>query len=143
MLPYLWRIMKPDPNLADRIAAARILREHHVWAAADSFPAIQDRLSPTRQRFRLLMEAGALLDAVTLLARTAKPPRAIESLAQQDGRWQCTMRAGSTRRRYKGEHADLAAAVLTALLMTFPQRSRRRPGPASSLQPNRSSLHDR
>lgn len=133
--------MKPDPTLAGRIAAARILREHHVWAAADSFAAIQDRFSPTRQRFRLLMEAGALLDAVTLLARSAEPPRAIETLAQHDGGWRCAMRAGSSRRLRRAEHADLAAAVLIALLRTFPQRTRRATFVAA-LHRNRSSLND-
>lgn len=134
--------MKPDPTLADRIAAARILREHHVWAVAASFAAIEDRASTTRRRFQSLMSADALLDAVALLAQCAEPPRAIETLTLHDGRWQCAMRAGSSARLRKAEHADLAAAVLMALLRTFPQRSRRGPRPASPLQPNRSSFHD-
>lgn len=134
--------MKPDPTLADRIASVRILREHHVWAAAASIPAIEDRSSTTRRRFQSLMAADALLDAVTLLAQSAEPPRAIETLTLHDGRWQCAMRAGPSPRLRKAEHADLAAAVLMALLRTFPQRSRRGPRPASPLQPNRSSFHD-
>lgn len=132
--------MKPDPTLADRIAAARILREHLVWAAAENFPAIQDRSSPTRQRFRSLMDADALLDAVTLLARSAEPPRAIETLTLHDGRWHCTMRSGPARRLRKADHTDAPAAVLIALLRTFPRT--RRAAFAPSFHPNRSSLHD-
>lgn len=136
--------MKPDPTLVDRIAAARILREHHVWAAAESFAAVQDRMSPTCRRFRLLMEADALLDAVTLLAESAEPPRTIQTLTRHNGLWHCAMRAGLSRRQRTADHADVAAAVLMTLLRTLPRPPRRGParGHASVFQPNRSSQHD-
>lgn len=88
------------------------------------------------------MAADALLDAVMLLAQSAEPPRAIDTLARHDGRWHCAMRAGLSRRSHKAEHADLSAAVLMALLKTFPRSSRRRASRTSTLQTIGSSLHD-
>ncbi|WP_395450564.1 hypothetical protein ACHMW7_12630 [Aminobacter sp. UC22_36] len=138
--------MKPEniPALADRVADIRILREHHVWAAADifDFDDLDDR---SRRKFRALMEADALLDAVLLLAASAEPPRSVESISNHAGHWQCRMRYASARcsRSCKSEHADLAAAVLAALLASFQQPStarRRRAIPF--LQHERAHRHD-
>ncbi|PWK72589.1 hypothetical protein [Aminobacter sp. AP02] len=138
--------MKPEniPALAERVADIRILREHHVWAAADilGLDELDDR---SRRKFRTLMEADALVDAVLLLAANAEPPRSIETIRNHAGRWVC-----STRHAFPGgsrsstaEHADLAAAVLAALLVSFQQPSaHRRRRTTSFLQLDRADSHD-
>ena len=132
------------PALADRVADIRILREHHVWAAADIFD-LDDLDDGSRRKFRALMEADALLDAVLLLAATAEPPRQVESISNHAGRWACSMLYATTgaSRCCTAKHADLAAAVLAALLASFQQPSttrRRRATPF--LQHDRAHSHD-
>lgn len=133
--------------LADRVADIRILREHHVWAAADLFglDGLDDRSRQARRKFRALMEADALLDAVLLLAASAEPPRSVENIANHAGHWVCSMRyatAGASR-SCTAEHTDLAAAVLASLLASFQQPStapRRRATPF--LKHERAHRHD-
>ncbi|CAN7199384.1 hypothetical protein [Aminobacter sp. LjRoot7] len=128
--------------LADRVADIRILREHHVWAAAELF-GFDDFDATRRRKFRALMEADALLDAVLLLAASARPSRSVENISSRAGHWQCCMRhatAGGSR-TCTAEHADLAAAVLASLLASFQQ-----PAPARrrtlSHQHDGSSSHE-
>lgn len=133
--------------LADRVADIRILREHHVWAAADilGFDDPDDRSLQSRRKFRALMEADALLDAVLLLAASAEPPRSIESIRNHAGHWVCSMRYATTdgSRACKGEHADLAASVLASLLMSFQQQPLvRRRRATNFLQHDRAHSHD-
>jgi len=131
--------------LADRVADIRILREHHVWAAADLFgpDGLDDRSRQTRRKFRALMEADALLDAVLLLATNAEPPRSVENISSRAGHWQCCMRHATAGGSHTctAEHADLAAAVLASLLASFQQ-----PAPARrrtlSHQHDGSSSHE-
>lgn len=141
--------MKPEniPALADRVADIRILREHHVWAAADilGLDGLDDRSRQSRRKFRALMDADALLDAVLLLAANAEPPRFVESMSNYRGHWVCSMRyatAGGSR-SCKAEHADLAASVLASLLMSFllPSTARRR-RTTPFLQHERAHSHD-
>jgi hypothetical protein len=138
--------MKPEniAALADRVADIRILREHHVWAAADLF-GLNDLDGTMRRKFRALMEADALLDAVLLLAASAEPPRQVENISNHAGHWVCAMRcaAAGASRSCTAEHADLAAAVLASLLASFQQPStarRRRATPF--LQHERTHRHD-
>ena len=138
--------MKPEniPALADRVADIRILREHHVWAAADIFD-LDDLDDRSCRKFRALMEADALLDAVLLLAASAAPPRSVESISNHAGHWQCRMRYASVSGSgsCKSEHADLAAAVLAALLASFRQPSTARRSRATPfLQHDRAHSHD-
>lgn len=113
--------------LADRIANARILREHHVWAAAKVLSLDAGRASSGR-RFAALMDAEALLDAVLLLVSRAEPARSVDAIINDEGRWICSMRSDPPQpaRRFKAGHADLAAAVLCSLLMSFQASGRRR-----------------
>jgi hypothetical protein len=132
------------PALADRVAYIRILREHHVWAAADIFD-LDDLDDRSRRKFRALMEADALLDAVLLLAASAEPPRSVERISNHAGRWACSMRDATTgaSRCCTAKHADLAAAVLAALLASFQQPSMARRRRASNfLQHDRAHSHD-
>lgn len=128
--------------LADRVADIRILREHHVWAAAELFGF--DELDATsRRKFRALMEADALLDAVLLLAASARPSRSVENISNKRGHWVCSMRCGTAgnRRTATAEHTDLAAAVLASLLASFQQPAPVRHRPLSH-QHDGSSSHD-
>ncbi|MBE1207794.1 hypothetical protein [Aminobacter carboxidus] len=130
--------------LADRIAEIRILREHHLWAAAGIF-GLDDLDGTKRRKFRALMDADALLDAVLLLAASAGPPRQVENIGNHAGRWLCSMRYASTggSRTCAARHADLAAAVLAALLASFQQPSMARRRRASNfLQHDRAHSHD-
>lgn len=113
--------------LADRIANARILREHHVWEAARAL-SLDARCGRPGRRFAALMAADALLDAVLLLASRAEPPRSVDVIVNDQGRWSCSMRSDPPQpvRRFKAEHADLAAAVLCSLLMSFQASGERR-----------------
>lgn len=116
--------MKPETiaALIDRVADVRILREHHVWAAAEIF-GFDDLDSTMRRKFRALMEADALLDAVLSLAASADPPRSVRNVRNQRGHWVCTVRcdAAGNRRTATAEHADFAAAVLASLLASLQQ----------------------
>ncbi|GAA2842897.1 hypothetical protein EDC40_102526 [Aminobacter aminovorans] len=147
---YLFLIMKPEniAALVDRVADIRILREHHVWAAADllGLDGLDDERSRrTRRKFRELMEADALIDALLLLAASAEPSRSVENISNHAGHWVCSMRytTAGTSRSCTAEHADLAAAVLASLLASFQQTStarRRRVTPF--LQHERANRHD-
>lgn len=117
--------MKPETSnaLVGRLAEIRVLREHHVWDAAEivGLDRSGDRSQPRYRKFRVLMEADALVDAVLHLAATAIPPRLLQASAHGE-RWTCSTRVVSSRRSHKAEHADLAAAMLASLLLTFPSR---------------------
>lgn len=123
--------MKPEPSIAliGRLAEVRVLREHHVWDAAEivGLDRSGDRSQPRYRKFRALMEADALVDAVLHLAATASPPRLLQACAYGD-HWICSARAVSGRRPSTARHADLAAAMLSSLLLSFqaPQAPRHR-----------------
>jgi hypothetical protein len=112
-----------DPGLADlahRIEAARVLREHHLWEAAAALPLTAASGSPDRasRRFAGLMAADALVDSVLLLVDRAAPRRSIRSLRRGGGRWICVIEReqGNGRRLFTARHADLPAAVLAAFI---------------------------
>ncbi|WP_269930592.1 hypothetical protein [Aminobacter sp. HY435] len=142
--------MKPEniPALAERLADIRILREHHVWAAAEIFglDGLDEPSRQTLRKFRVLMEADALVEAVLLLAATATPPRSVERINARSGRWVCSMHyaEGNTSRTCSAAHADLAAAVLASLLASLEQpaalRHRRTPLSSSKIGQHRHDL---
>jgi hypothetical protein len=116
--------LQPDlDSLSDRILKASILREHHLWDAAKALslcPHGGDRDRSDR-RFATLMEADALVDATLLLAAQARPPRSLAGVRPDQMAWVCTMRCecGGRGRCSEARHADLAAALLGALLQSY------------------------
>jgi hypothetical protein len=115
---------QPDLDvLSDRILKARILREHHLWDAAKALSLCRhggDRDWSDR-RFAALMEADALVDATLLLAAQARPPRSLAGIRPDQTAWVCTMlyECGGGDRCFEARHADLAAALLGALLQSY------------------------
>lgn len=105
--------------LIDRIACVSRLLDHQLWEAAIGLSL--DKSSASGRRFARLIEDGALLEATVLLTELGRPSRSIASIAMRARTWICVIHdrppdgAGMIR-PYQAEHADLAAAVLMALL---------------------------
>ncbi|MGF6173681.1 hypothetical protein [Ensifer sp. 4252] len=104
-----------------RIAAVRRLREHHVWEAVRLLgdrPDLVPEDWPSR-RFRELMAADALVDAVIHLTALTEAKLCLRTLSHECGVWTCALRyapAGAGRVTFKARHADLASAILSAFL---------------------------
>ena len=78
--------------LAERIAHARILREHHVCKAVRCLSIdARDRRSGTARRFVERMEVDALLDAVMLLVMLSAQERTIDGIGHAGGCWTCSI----------------------------------------------------
>jgi hypothetical protein len=109
-------------NLACRIEAARVLREHHLWEAAAALPLTAASGSPGRasRRFAGLMAANALVDSVLLLLDRAEPKRSVRSMRRSGGRWTCVIerQPGNPDDRFTARHADLPAALLAAFIQS-------------------------
>lgn len=104
-----------------RLTAVRRLREHHVWEAVRLVRELPD-LAPgawPSNRFRELMAADALVDAVIHLTSATEAKLCLRTLSHEFGLWTCALRyqpPGSGRVTFKARHADLAAAILGAFL---------------------------
>ena len=104
-----------------RLTAVRRLREHHVWEAIRVIADLPDLAAgewPSR-RFRDLMAADALVDAVIQLTSATEAKLCLRTLNYEFGLWTCGLRyqpPGAGRITFKARHADLAAAILGAFL---------------------------
>ncbi|MGF6157118.1 hypothetical protein M2267_002373 [Ensifer sp. KUDG1] len=104
-----------------RLTAVRRLREHHVWEAVRVIADMPDLAVgewPSR-RFRELMAADALVDAVIQLTSATEAKLCLRTLNHEFGLWTCALRyqpPGAGRITFKARHADLAAAILGAFL---------------------------
>ena len=104
-----------------RIAAVRRLREHHVWEAVRLVQDMPDLVAedwPSR-RFRKLMAADALVDAVIQLTTSTEAKLCLRTLSHECGVWTCALRyapEGAGRVTFRVRHADLASAILSAFL---------------------------
>lgn len=108
-------------HLLVRIATVRRLREHHVWEAVrlllDRSDLVPDDW-PSR-RFRDLMAADALVDALIHLTTSTKANLCLRTLSHECGVWTCALRyaaGGAGRVTFKARHPDLASAILSAFL---------------------------
>jgi hypothetical protein len=116
----------PDlTGLFDRIKHAGRLLEHQLWEAALGLSL--DKSSRQGRRFAGLIEAGAMLDAATLLVARSEPERSVACIRKVDENWICIIHltpAGTPAkvRKFKAEHLDLPAAVLSALLASHLER---------------------
>jgi hypothetical protein len=103
-----------------RIEISPQLREHQVWDAARilSFDPSTGKIG---RRFSELMACNALVDAALLIAAVQSPPRRVSTLHQTSTGWLCYLKYGSPERikRVKGEHPDLAAALLVAIIRSL------------------------
>ncbi len=112
-----------DPALfADRLGGVAMLREHHVWQAVKTFlPDRSEASTGSRRRFDRLMDADALVDAVLVLMASTVPPRSVESVTRDDGRWTCRVRIGPAAGApvFSAGQIDLAAAMFAAFLLTL------------------------
>jgi hypothetical protein len=109
--------------LVERIAQARMLRDHHLWEAV-RYLSIDIRRSdrPARQ-FAKLVATGAMLDAVMLLISLPESRRCVANIRNVEGRWFCTIRAPAVparerARKFTAEHVDLPAAILASFITT-------------------------
>ncbi|MFI0847070.1 hypothetical protein [Mesorhizobium sp. IMUNJ 23232] len=116
-------------GLACRLEGVRVLREHHLWAAASALPLAVGRGSSGRasRRFAELMAADALLEAVLLLIDLAEPKRSVRGMKCRHGLWICVVdrQPGKAGDRFTAEHTDLAAALLMAFVRSFAPAGRR------------------
>ncbi|MCM2441765.1 hypothetical protein HGO34_18730 [Agrobacterium vitis] len=83
-----------------------------MLAACRSDPRLYSRLCA-------LTAAGALLDAVLMLAAKANPEIEIRNLQAAAGCWSCrvaVVRDGEPDRLFSATHCDRAAAILSALI---------------------------
>jgi hypothetical protein len=112
--------------LLERIGHVPKLREHHVWEATRCL-GIHD----LPKRFTVLIEADAMLDAAMLMVALSQPRRVVTGLRYTREHWRCDVQATAlpSRRRprsFTAEHADAAAATLSALIsshLKFHQKS--------------------
>jgi len=108
--------------LIERIGRVSRLLDHQLWEAAIGLSL--DKSSASGRRFARLLEDGAMLEAAVLLAELCRPNRSIASIAMRAQAWICvihdeTWNSAGVTRTYQAEHADLAAAVLMALLSSL------------------------
>lgn len=109
-----------ETEFLHRVEISPQLREHQVWDAVRIL-SFDPRGGKTGQRFSELMASDALVDAALLIAASQSPPRRISTLHQTSQGWTCHLKFGGPERvrRVKGEHRDLAAALLIAIIKSL------------------------
>ncbi|WP_331372214.1 hypothetical protein [Sinorhizobium chiapasense] len=124
-----------------RVAAARWLREHHIWETVRlvrDIPdlAVSDDAGWPSRRFRELVAASALVDAVIHLTNATTAKLCLRSVSHEQGLWTCSLRYAPSiggRVTFKARHPDLAGAILVAFLRSC--RIQAAPVP-SDIRPN-------
>jgi hypothetical protein len=116
-------------NLAERIAHARILRDHHLWEAVRCLSIDIRRSDRPARQMAELVAAGAMLDAAMLLVCLPESRRSVATIRNVEGRWSCTVQAPAAPKRKSGktftaEHCDLPAAILAAFITSHLQSRR-------------------
>ena len=116
-------------ELAERISAARRLREHHLWEILRCLPSLAEVRDDVvfRQQFRALMERDDLEGASRALVDAARPRRHLDRLQFIDGNWIARILSRETTpSRSVAVHVDRVAAIMAALVAA----DRRADGPA-------------
>ena len=111
-------------SLMDRVGAARVLREHHVWEAVRILPETAGLPEDIKQspELRRLMEKEAFTAALRLLAHACIPARDLSDLEPHGDCWTATVSVSGGLdcarrcRLTQAGHRDPPAAVLIALL---------------------------
>lgn len=111
--------------LAERIAAAHRLREHHLWEILRTLPSLAEARDDAgfRHRFRAVMERDDLQGASCELVGAARPACRLDRLECIDGFWVARILSDGANPRGVAVHADKAAAIMAALVALD------RPGP--------------
>jgi hypothetical protein len=104
--------------LADRIAAARRLREHHLWEILRTLPSLAEARDDAdfRHHFRMVMERDDLVAASRLLVDAARPSCHLDQLVCLDGTWIARICSDGAIPRAVAVHIDRVAAVMAALV---------------------------
>jgi hypothetical protein len=106
-------------ELADRISAARRLREHHLWEILRALPSLAEARDDAvfRHQFRALMERDDLEGASRALVDAARPRRHLDRLQSTDGNWIARILSReASPSRFVAVHVDRVAAVMAALV---------------------------
>lgn len=113
---------EPYAGFLHRLSAARVLREHQLWDAVKLLMG-DLRHHQSSRKLSDLMSRNALLDSVFLLVSMQDPPKTVASLRRIENRWICHIGfdAAHGRKRVTGEHEDLAAAILIAIVRSSMQ----------------------
>ncbi len=110
---------KVADELAERISAARRLREHHLWEILRSLPSLAEARDDVvfRKQFRALMDRDDLEGASRVLVDAARPRRHLDRLQSIDGNWiaRILSREASPSRSV-AVHIDRVAAIMAALV---------------------------
>jgi len=104
--------------LAGRIAAARRLREHHLWEILRTLPSLAEARDDAdfRHGFRTLMERDDLVAASQTLVDAARPACHLDQLMCLEGTWIARICSGGDVPRAVAVHIDRVAAVMAALV---------------------------
>lgn len=104
--------------LAERIAAARRLREHHLWEILRTLPSLAEARDDAdfRRHFRSVMERDDLVAASRLLVDAARPTCHLDQLVCLDGTWIARICSDGVTPRAVAVHIDRVAAVMAALV---------------------------
>ncbi|ACM38881.1 hypothetical protein ACQZ4R_19330 [Agrobacterium vitis] len=125
---YCHKITDPLDVLSQRVSDASHLRENHIWDAVRAIPMLAACRSNPRLYSRLcaLTAAGAIFDAVLMLAANANPEIEIRNLQCALGRWSCriaVLREGEPDQMLSATHCDRAAAILSVLIVVARSRA--------------------
>ena len=104
-------------DLNDRILLGGKVREEHVWSYVKlSESPLSNRLHPSSKRFSALLEAGAIFEALLLLAQDLTPPAELCSFQRVCDGWVCVAAARPLSKPVKALHQTLEGAIFLTLL---------------------------
>ena len=110
----------PDTaSLQNRILNGSKVREEHVWSFMKGvLPELCSPDNSAGRRFRVLLQANAIFDALLLAISAQSPPVSLETLRRTDRGWFCStsVMLGGSRRKSTALHEDLESALFLALL---------------------------
>ena len=109
-------------TLQDRILNGSKVREEHIWCfTKHAFPELCSADNILGKRFRTLLQANAIFDALLLAISAQNPPVGLEALRRTSRGWVCSasIRLGVSPKKVTAIHRDLEGALFLALLSAF------------------------
>ncbi|WP_296100756.1 hypothetical protein [uncultured Agrobacterium sp.] len=104
-------------DLNDRILLGGKVREEHVWSYVKlSESPLSSRHHPSSKRFSALLEAGAIFEALLLLAQDLTPPAELCSFQRVCDGWVCAAAARPLSKPVRALHQTLEGAIFLTLL---------------------------
>ena len=114
-------------DLNDRILLGGKVREEHVWSYIRlSESRLSSRHRPFSKRLATLLDAGAILEALLLLAQDLTPPAELRSFQRVSHGWMCAATAKSASKPVKALHQTLEGAIFLTLLNLSDETTRPR-----------------